>query len=92
MPGLCYPYGSGIECTCSVRGTPVHCLPVLDYEGGFYQDGEYTVGDVGEYAVVEEGKYVISQERWLGESEDGTWTEIVLLITLIMMILLSFTV
>ena len=33
MPGLCHPYGAGIECTCNDRGVPVHCLPVVtDYQ------------------------------------------------------------
>ena len=89
MPGLCYPYGSGIECTCSIRGTPVQCVPVLDYEGGFYQEGEYTVGDVGDYTLGEEGEYSLVGKSWIEAADELTPTKIILLITLVLIILLS---
>ena len=54
---------------------------MLDYEGGFYQEGEYTVGEVGDYTLV--GK------SWIEAADEFTLIEIILLITLVLIILLS---
>ena len=68
------------KCTCSVKGRPVHCVPILDYaqgeggEGEFYQDGDYAVG----------------QEGLVGRAEDSEWTEIILAATFLLIIILLF--
>ena len=80
MPGLCHPYGAGIECTCTDSGQPVHCLPILDYEQGVVGEGE----------MYQEGDYMVDQEELLGRAEVIEWTEIILAVTFLIVIILLF--
>ena len=82
MPGLCHPYGAGIECTCSDSGRPVHCLPILDYEQG--ETGE----EEGE--LYHQGEYFVEQEGVMGRRDDTEWTEVILATTFLIIIILMF--
>ena len=80
MPGLCHPYGAGIECTCTDSGQPVHCLPILDYDQGVLGEGD----------LYHEGEYLVGQEEELvGRTAHRDWTEFIrAAISLIIIILL----
>ena len=82
MPGLCHPYGAGIECTCTDSGQPVHCLPILDYDQGVLGEEE---GD-----LYHDGEYLVGQEELVGRTAHREWTEVTLAATFLIIIILLF--
>ena len=80
MPGLCHPYGAGIECTCTDSGQPVHCLPILDYDQGVLGEGDF----------YHEGEYLVGQEELVGRTAHREWTEVILAATFLIIIILLF--
>ena len=79
----CQPFGPTIQCTCDKRGQALRCLPVVElarkYEGGL-NDGNLWNREGEINTVVEMDKQLKNDQR----------TEIILALTLLVIVVLTF--
>ena len=83
MSRLCYPYGSGISCTCDARKRILTCLPVVNTP----QAGQ--VATLQENLFDEHDDFLLDVSN-IDEPKTDETTEIILAATFLLIVILSF--